>query len=84
MRARLERNARQLVAVFAERLGRSVGDFLALGQIQMLDVVAVLSKGADRLVADALAAFQRQIFQESAAALRNVLDDGALSVFWKS
>lgn len=69
MRARLQIDRGQLGAVLAELLYGNVADLLALGQIEMLDVMAVVGKGTDRVAADRLAAPQSQILQKAATAL---------------
>lgn len=69
LRARLQIDRGQLGAVLAELLYGNVADLLALGQIEMLDVMAVVGKGTDRVAADRLAAPQSQILQKAATAL---------------
>lgn len=66
--------------MLAEGLHGQVGDLLALGQVEVFDVVAVLGQRADGGVAHRLAPVQRQRLEEAAAAVRDVLDDGSLDV----
>lgn len=78
--AAVQDDAGQLRAVLAQRLHGQIGDLLALGQVQVLNVVAVLGERTDGSVAHRLAAVQRERLQEAAAAVRNVLDDRPLDV----
>ncbi len=63
-----------------ETLTRAVGDLLAKGQIQRLDVVAVLGKGGQCGIANLLASAETQFAEKASASPSQVFHDGGLDV----